>query len=516
MTESNNINYFIEILKDNMVKLVKYFEDNEISIKDKDENYIIDYNLFKELMKNYCFNNNKKEIQYIPTSIIPPKKESTLIPVVKIPVPEEQLKLFKNIILGIFEKKRNLTLSYVYGSRSTFFNLEELYYRFFYSLCNETYWLDDKIKEVLDNISTQWRLALEGKEIEIKIYLPVDSIYILGNEILVNKDNYSMKNHTFITVKKLENSLVDSRFYNVLIIGKIKLKTKIFFSNFLGDPTFEKDFELYDKQYKEALKDLHLFVNALYLEDFHFKWRSPVLHLPWWFEPNMTDFSRLERKYHNISKNLENTNFDNILSKYSALKNTKLLEKDPVILTYYFRLNQKRLIDSYFFIDVVTFLETMFTKGSKDYVNLRLRLNAASLLAKDEKEFWKLHKFLGKIYEIRSIIVHGSDWFKKFEKFMKSWYCESERNISKLVGKFHNEILLYFNFMLTYLIKKLNEDPEILRKMNDDPLYFFKNCRLYKSEEIRNKIIEKIRNKYIREKYNYENKWEEICELFNI
>ena len=62
----------------------------------------------------------------------------------------------------------------------------------------------------------------------------------------------------------------------------------------------------------------------------------------------------------------------------------------------------------------------------------------------------------------------------------------------------------------------MSEDHKIFEKMNADPLFFFNNGKLTKAEKNREKIIKKIRNNYINQKYKYENQWEEICALFSI
>ncbi|MFX1585129.1 MAG: hypothetical protein ACFFDL_11095 [Promethearchaeota archaeon] len=237
-----------------------------------------------------------------------------------------------------------------------------------------------------------------------------------------------------------------------------------------------------------------------------------MICLPWWFNPELFNFKNLESKFGPLDRYLKQENFNQI----SYLKEGKLLDKDRVILPSYFRLFQHDMIDAYFIIDASTFLEAMFTKGSNDFVSLRLRLNAASILAKYRKNFWKIYKFMGKIYRIRSITVHGSDWINEFEKLIRKRYCMNEGKITNAVIKFRDELILYLTTSLTYLMTKLIEDPEIFEKINADPLYFFNNSILTEPGKNRDKIIKKIRNNYINQKYRFKNQWEEICYLFGI
>lgn len=515
MTNIKDIDDLVDILKIDMEALKKGFEENNINFNEKDSVYIIDYNLFINLTKKYCFK-NKSETVYVHTSIIPPETESKLFPMTVIPVPEERLQKFKKIVLRNFDEKRILSLSYVYGSHSGTYNGEELYYRFFYTFCNRTFQKSNRVREIFGSLINQWNHALEQQEMTVNLYLPVDTVRVQGRGLtLVIEDKFVMKNVEFTIIENSSKGIDYSRFYNTIISVQVKLLIKIHTSNISGDLTYENDLEKYDKQYQETLKDLHLLVNALYINGFDFKWRSPVIHLPWWFNPELFNFKNIERKYHSVDKNLKQEDFDQISLMYSCLKEGKLLDKYRVILNSYFRLFQHGLIDAYFIIDASTFLEAMFTRGSNEFVSLRLRLNAASILAKYRKKFWKIYKFIGKIYTIRSRAVHGSDWTEEFEEYIRKRYCVNEGKIANAVVKFRDELLLYLNTSLTYLIEKMSDDPEIFEKMNADPLFFFNNSELTKKEKNRKKIIKKIRNNYINQKYRYENQWEEIRALFN-
>ncbi len=499
-----------------MEALKKGFEENGINFDEEDSVYILDYNLFIELAKKYCFKNKTKTI-YVPTSIVPPETESKLIPVNVIPVPEERLQKFKKIVLKNFDEKWILSLSYVYGRHSEGYKREHLYYRFFYALCNKTFWKSNRVKEIFESLVNQWNHALEQKKMIVDFYLPVDTVTVRGRGLSLEiEDKFIMKNATFIMLEKLHDDFDDWRFFNTVITGQVQLLVKIHTSNNYSDPTYENDREKYIKQYQNTLKDLHLLTNALYINGFGFKWRSLVIRLPWWFDPESFNVKNLERKGGPVDKHLKQEYFDQISLMYSCLKKVNLLDKDRVILNSYFRLFQHDMIDAYFIIDASTFLEAMFTKGSNEYVSLRLRLNAASILAKYRKDFWKIYKFIGKIYAIRSRVVHGSDWINKFEDFIRKRYCVDEGKITSAVIKFRDELLLYLNTSLTYLIEIMSEDNEIFEKMNADPLFFFNNGKLTKAEKNREKIIKKLRNNYIDQKYKYENQWEEICTLFRL
>lgn len=155
MTHKNNVNHLIEILKDDIKTLKAGFEEYGINFDEKNDMYIINFNLFVELTKKYCFRGKSKVVQ-IPTSIIPPDKESELVPVTIIPVPEERIQLFKDIILKNFDEKGIFSFNYIYSGRTEPYNREKVYYSFFYALCNEISWQPNKTKETVKDFLDQW------------------------------------------------------------------------------------------------------------------------------------------------------------------------------------------------------------------------------------------------------------------------------------------------------------------------------------------------------------------------
>ena len=104
MTPNNNVDLLVQILQDDMEKLKVGFQENGTDFKEIDSIYSINFNLFIELTKKYCFENKSKTV-YRHTSIIPPETESKLVPMIVIPVPEERLRLFKDVVLNNFNEK---------------------------------------------------------------------------------------------------------------------------------------------------------------------------------------------------------------------------------------------------------------------------------------------------------------------------------------------------------------------------------------------------------------------------
>ncbi len=198
-----------------------------------------------------------------------------------------------------------------------------------------------------------------------------------------------------------------------------------------------------------------------------------------------------------------------ITTTYLNLKKSNLIDKDSVILSGYFCIFQHGIIDAYFIIDTITFLEALYTKGSMDYVKLRLRLNSASNLTRFRKKFWK-------IYDIRSNAVHGSNWSNEFEKYVRKRYCVKKGDITNAIVAFRNEIISYVKLSFTRLLERMVLKSEILEDIKTNPLYFFNNSKLTIVEDNKKGILKVLKQRYERLDYKYENKWMELRGLFNI
>lgn len=514
MTEKTETDCFLEIIKEDIEMLRVGIEEYGIKLIDKNYPYLMNFDLFIEMTKKYCFK-NKSETVYRHTSIIPPDTESELIPVTIIPVPEERLELFNTNFFQNFDEKGIFTLSYAFGSHSETYSCERMYYRFFYKLCHETNWTSTNIKEVYLRLLNQWNRALEHKKMSVDLFISLDTISVQGGDTLIFENKFKIKNILHSLLEKAESGIDDSHFYSTLISYNTELLLKIFTSDDFGDPTFRKDNDSYIQQYQEELKNLHLFVNALYLNRFKFKWRKPILRLPWWFNPELYDFQNLQREGR-VESFIKEVDIERVSLTYSNLKTSQILEKDNVILNSYFRFFQHDLIDIYFIIDAFTFFEATYSKGSNDYVNFRLKTNSASILAEDIDNFWIIFKFLGDLYDIRSSAVHGSNWAKNFEKLVKKKYLVSDENLTEGVIKLHEELISYLNDSLLHLIKMMKINSNTIEEINSDPLYFFNNSKITKELNIRRDILKELKQRYITQEYKYENRWEEIRALFNI
>jgi len=230
----------------------------------------------------------------------------------------------------------------------------------------------------------------------------------------------------------------------------------------------------------------------------------------------------LSLEYQEISERNDDTpsflskkSFENIASTYKKICDSKVGEEEEILLDSLFRIYQHQEINIYFFVDIFTLFESLFTRGSNDYTNLRLKLNGASFYANDFNTFWEIYNFLGFLYKIRSKGIHGGKWYILFENYIKkSNTTMSDDMFTEEIAKLRNRILLYMNKGLLYIIDQRLENPNFSEELNNDTLFFFHNSELIKQNRNRQKILNKLQKRYEREKINYKNKWDEITDKF--
>ena len=123
-------------------------------------------------------------------------------------------------------------------------------------------------------------------------------------------------------------------------------------------------------------------------------------------------------------------------------------------------------------LDYFIILEFFFTRNIKAELKFRLTLNSALFLSSDWEEFNILYKLLGDLYELRSIIIHGSEVKRKIDKFINNHNFEHIQHFLFEIKRILSKILLKF-------IDFNVEDPHILRKF-EKPHFFLKNSNLTK------------------------------------
>ncbi|KKL53600.1 hypothetical protein LCGC14_2273810 [marine sediment metagenome] len=409
MTEYSDNQRLIEVLKEDIDIFREGIRKNSISLS-TDRSDFFNLNLFMELTKKYCFNNESKT-NYRPTVIIPPETKSKIVPISIIPVPEERLDLFKKVVLKEFDERIMSIPSNMCIHHPDFCTTKDLYYRYFYALGSETSWQISNVDLVFQELIDQWNRALKSEIISVTLLLPLDSISVIGKDPLETDNKFQIKNESFRIREKRENR-IDWIYFTTLLTYKTDISVKSFPNNTSNDLNeYEEDYQKCKKEYQDKIKELHLFVISLYLNGYEFKWRSPILKLPWWFDPELFDFDKLQRRKR-VKTFLEREANNEISSVFSDLKRSALLDKDGVILNSYYRFIQHDVINEYFIIDAFTFFEAMLARGSNLYVGVRLGLNGGAILAKDMEEFWDIKNFMQRGYGIRSTVVHGSNWLQ--------------------------------------------------------------------------------------------------------
>lgn len=513
-----DINSFIQLLRNDAEVLYKHLNDNyslSYELSQPDISLFFDFDLFIELVKTSCFENKSKTVK-IPAGIVQKDQKQSYIEWEYVPVPDERKRLFVNIFMPNFKEGVTIKLSRVGKSTSTPLDFEDFYYRLFYAFFNR--YIREKRKDaqfIFRDLYQVWKNALDNDKMLVQIGFDLEGINLKNSESYSYNDKFTIKKIKIAHIKKSTEGGIstDSPQSFVKLTLKTDLTIKVRFSPIMGDSAIREEFKNYREEYGSRLRTLYLFVCAFYLNNFIFTWKSSKIELPWYFEP--LEYQEISERNNNTPLLLSKKSFENIASTYKKICDRKVGEEEEILLDSLFRTYQHQEINIYFFVDIFTFFESLFTRGSNEYTNLRLKLNGASFYANEINTFWEIYNFLGFLYNIRSRAVHGGKWYILFENHIKkSNTTMSDDTFTEEIAELRNRILLYMNKGLLYIVDQRLEDSNFSEELNNDTLFFFHNSEFIKQNKNRQKILNELQKRYDKEKINYKNKWDEITDKF--
>ncbi|MFX1258155.1 MAG: hypothetical protein ACFFAN_09870 [Promethearchaeota archaeon] len=520
MEISKDMKSFIKIISSDAEVLYNYLKDEHslsYELSREDITLFIDFNLFIDLVKISCFK-NKTEIIKIPVSLVQKDQKQKYIELEYVPVPEKRKRLFMNIFMPNFKEGEIITISRFSKSTSTMLDVEDFYYRFFYAFFN--IYLKEKNKDallLLKDLYKDWEEAIENNIMHVRIWFDLEGFKLKDIEVYSfdNKFNVEMLEIFYITKSTEGRVLISSSPPYITLSLSTSLKVKVKLSKSGGDSTYQTELKDYREGYRTQLRDLYLFVCSFYLNNFEFLWKQPKIELPWYFEPK--EYQEINERYYEIPQYLSKKDFNDITDIYIKICNSNINEQEEILLDSFFRTYQHKDINVYFIFDIFAFFESLFTRGNTEYIKLRLRLNGASFLTNEFSAFWDAFNFFGILYDIRSLAVHGAKWYKKFEKYIRnSDSTNSNNQFTKKVKELRDKILKYMNNGLSFIIEQRIANPNFSKELNDDALYFFHKSKFFEQTDNKEKIINKLKQRYEREKIKYKDKWEEIVDKLKL
>lgn len=448
---------FVKILVEdiNQIRKIieeKYFEvnNNIEDAKKSDATSSIDFNIFKDLINEICFDNlsHTEKRQFSQISNTKPKFYDDIV----YDIPENRL----NVFIELFEVKTCIASipSELYEISFSSIKAEELYYLFFFSLFHRLINSNKTIEQILNKLLSEWQTALNTKKILILFNIFLDRILI--------KNNY--KNQK-LQVKKIfhtETTRLSPYKASIYIPNFLVFETEIPLFIYETNDKFEKrnnreDYEIV-KQMGKKFEKFKNFLCALYFHDYYLPNPHPIIKLPWWGEPEYQYLNKFYKKkdskfiYKEIRR-LTETEFNNILKTYSLLEEKGFYNRSCLPLLFSVKnlafsepFNLERIFYAH------TLLEFLFSPRPPIELSFKIPLNASLLISDSYNEFHQNFIFLREMYNIRSKAIHGDDWYitinKTINKLEKNKF--QIKNIIELFKKFEELIRKILNKILTF------------------------------------------------------------------
>lgn len=454
------IKSFAEILENDIKKIRKVIEEKYLETFNnlRSENELertssIDFNVFKALVNEICFD-NLSHTEQRPFSQMPNSKPSRYEEIVY-DVPEKRLMMF-NDLFDITECKITIP-SEINNLTAVLIDPQKLYYLFFFHLFHCIVGSKKDLEQLLDKMVTEWGTALKTKKIPIKLNIFLDRILI---ERTLKKQSFQLKHLWHTEVTRLS-----------------PYKANIHIPQFL---VFKSEIPLFlyemDKEYDTTKDDYTLFIQmqnifdkfkefmcALYFHDYYLPNPNPIIKLPWWIEPECRYLQRFYKKTENNfiykeARKLTEANFEAVLETYSLLKGKGFYDRSCFPLL--FSVKNLAFSEPFRFERVFyshTLLEFLFSPHPPIDLSFKVSLDASLQISEDYNQFYENFVLFRKMYNLRSKAIHGEDWAEIINKTISKLneIGFGIRNISELFEKFNMVILKILNCLVKVKFAKI-------------------------------------------------------------
>ncbi len=440
--------------------------------------FTFEFSYFIELLNKYCFsllNQSKTELSENPLLL-------------------ERFTLFQKIFLKDIQTKNSFLNIQDLDSASPTFHPILLFLLLYYSIFEEYIKTGNETKDIYDMLKNEWFDSIKSKSLKIKtiIHLPIFSI--VGQHQIDERIKLISARPPLKFIKKMGQKRVydeyKSSYYRfgmdisnyiehadeidqenlttmrIYVVLNFMVKSHLFEDMSSHEEIFG-EVEEEKKMIEESIKE---FLICFYLLNKEFEYKGFVIEYPWWFVPNENRFDKFEEPIKRAIF-VDKDEFKKLKEIYQKVKDTEIFNsKQFKIVKYrYFQINNNRGLQD-LILDYFIILEFFFTRNMMSELKFRLSLNSALFISSNWKKFNKLYHFLGELYNLRSIIIHGSDVNKKIESFVNKYKFQHTHHFLFEIKEVLNKILLKF-------IDLKIKDPQILKKF-ENPLFFLFHSKL--------------------------------------
>lgn len=343
-----------------------------------------------------------------------------------------------------------------------------MYFLLITSILNKLLNKEKEISRIYKEHLEEWDQSILNKKMRVSFRI-LNKDYEFEENFRITQ-NISIKKSYRISIHYLLNE--EPYFEDFKIGSYLNYKTLLSFSfQSIKDGTSGDKFnwESFRSEMKTKLKEIKDNLKLLYLNNIIFNLDNYIILLPWWFRSEITIYKSLQNDtiFPEPSKLITKNIFPKILNLFLKAKNSYIFDKNEFSIlsdTYYELFNREKIRD--IILDFCSIFEFLFTRGWNLEVSFRMPLNAALFLSKNWKSFTKNYQFFRDLYDIRSTIIHGSNWEEKLNNLIKN---DDIINDSK---QLENRIKNDLNLCIVRLIKKIQFEYNFLEMLDSNLIFF--------------------------------------------
>lgn len=445
---NNYIEKFLIYIEKDIKKLENGLKEQILAIINKECTFSIELSFFKENVNKHCFNYISSENNISITEIL-----------------RERLELIKKIFITHFELENITVISFKNHIHYNFPKKIELFYLLYYEIFKQKIHSSDEVRNIFRNILEEWKLSFEQKKFPVLIKVIFPRINT-KDEIIINEEFHIERPHDHKHLKNF-NEIHTFEIENLLIY-----KTKLSFNYYEGfggafENFFHSNWEKFDDEWwQDIVKKIYEISSSFYLIGIDFRQEDEkiIASLPWWLNlEEREDAKNLERPINIYAYIIPIEKYNEFREIYRFVKESSIFidEKYEIIRSRFSQFyNRKSYSDQDKILDGFIIFEHLFGKNGNEDMIFRISFNGAFFLSDNEADFLKIFRFLKKMYNIRSKIIHGVEWSQILKEYI---YNDKEfRNPLRLIKKFKK----YINTSLRKLINLKLENPEFLQDIN--------------------------------------------------
>jgi len=466
---NNDINFLITLIYERYPKFIQFIKKNDINIS----SVKIDFSVFQKLIVDHCY----KDIEHVIKNPIIDEGQKNR-DILFFNVPADRLLLFKKIFIKdlisiVYSPSKNAIAQSGISSLN-------LYYTLFYILFHEKFFKRIDVQNSLEKVLLEWNDMVNDHKIKTICELNYLGISISENYTLSQR--YHIIKEDGFMISSLDpfvyfpNDGITKIVINLQMPVVFTTKRRKRLENKKAWQMASEATRLYERVEEEFRKILV----ALFLEGVKIPMIIPQYKFPWWIYQNKKNLQDKKiSSYFFPEIRISKENYEGSLNNYELF-----ISKDFFDDKYYplcnnlFRLAVETREFADWMFDLHIILEYLFAPGSEGELSFRISLNASYFISEDIDDFKNNFYFFRNIYSLRSSAIHGGDWKKFFPKLLNKLkkfniHINSLQDLKKVMeSKIIKIILNLINQELTI--------PQFKNKIEENPLFFIENSKLFK------------------------------------